>query len=214
MTGPLIYNGTDYQNQPLVDAWWTRGWTAQTGEYNTTPAANSKFVAPDYIFAIQPGGTPSFPSNLLSVDVTGTYYDPDGNPLPGYLTFIMTDSITIQDPTGTYFRLPARYAGREAGGSAFAQNNWGSGRIYIHLGGMSVNLFQTDSSFMTTDSGNSLWWFVQEHFLGGMQYFITVPGSASPGPVDIHTLIVAGTATPYDYDPVNPRGNGTMPAVP
>lgn len=207
------YNGTDNLNQPNVDAWWTRGWTAQTGQYDTEPSSQDIFIPSDDMIASQPGQTPSFPSNLLSVNVTGVYYDMDGNPLPGYLTFLMSDSVTVQDPTGSYYRMPARYAGRMANGSAFAQNNWGNGRIYIWQGFVSVLLFQTDSSFMTTDSGNPLYWFVQEHYLGGAQYFIICPGM-SESPVDIHTLIVPGTVTSYDYDPVSPLGNGTMPAVP
>lgn len=196
--GPPIYNGTDDSTNELVSAWWTRGWTSQD---------------PDYIIAQQPSDTPNFPSNLLSVDVTGTYFDFDGNALPGYLTFLMTDSITVQDPTEIYYRMPARYAGRMGNGSAFAQNNWGNGKIYIWRGQVDVLLFQTDSEYMTTDSGNPLYWFVQEHFLGGRQYFITCPG-LSMNPVDINTLIVPGTITSYDYDPISPLGNGTMPAVP
>ncbi len=94
-----IYNGTDYQNQPLVDAWWTRGWTSQNNSY---------------IAAIQPGGTPNFPSNLINLEVTHTYFDPDGNPLPGYLTFLLTDNITIDDG-GAAFTMPARYAVRLMG---------------------------------------------------------------------------------------------------
>lgn len=208
-----IYNGTDTPNQPNVNAWWTRGWVAQTGTYNTEPATQDLVVPNDSLIAEQGWPTPAFPSNLISVLVTGVYYDVDGNPLPGYLTFQMTDNITVQDPSGTYFRMPARYAGRMANGSAFAQNNWGSGRIYIWQGEMSVLLFQTDSPYMTTDSGNPLYWFVQEHYLGGSQYFITAPGMTE-SPDDIHALIVPGTVTPYDYDPVSPAGNGTMPAVP
>lgn len=197
MTYP-IYNGTDYQGQPLVDAWWTRGWTSQNNSY---------------IEATQPGGTPNFPSNLLSVEVTHVYFDPDGNPLPGFLTFQMTDNVTISD-NGVSFTMPARYAGREADGSAFAQNNWGSGQIYIWRGQVAVSLFQTDSTYMTTQNGGPLYWFVQEHFLYGSQFFITVPGADAPGPVDLYSLIVSGTQTRYDYDPSNPRGNGTMPALP
>lgn len=195
---PPIYNGTDYQGQPLVSAWWTRGWTAQNDSY---------------IEAIQPGGTPNFPSNLISVEVAHTYFDPDGNALPGFLTFKMTDDVLISDSSVT-FSMPARYAGRQADGSAFAQNNWGSGRIYIWRGTVQVELFQTDSEFMTTRNGGPLYWFVQEHFLDGYQYFITVPGDSAPGPVDLYSLIVDGTQTKYDYNPGNPLGNGTMPALP
>ncbi len=79
---------------------------------------------------------------------------------------------------------------------------------------MTVELFQTDSSFMTTSSGNPLYWFVQEHFLGGSQFFMTVPGASAPGPIDLYTNIVAGTQTVYDYDPINPRGMGDVPVIP
>lgn len=191
------YNGTDYQNQPLVDAWWTRGWTAQNDAY---------------IPAVQPSATPNFPSNLISVELTHNYFDPDGNPLPGYLTFLMSDNITISD-SGTVFTMPARYAGRQADGSSFAQNNFGNGKIYIWKGQVAVSLFQTDSSFMTTQSGNPLFWYVQEHYLGGSQFFITVPGASAPS-ADLYSLIVAGTQKPFDYDPINPAGDGYMPTVP
>jgi hypothetical protein len=214
MSGPgPRYNGTDDLNQPNVSPWWTRGFTAQTGTFDTTPATADVVIPNDSIIAEHFGAPPAYPSNLISVDVTGTYFDSDGNMLPGYLTFLMTDNITVQDPSGTYYRMPARYAGRMANGSAFGQNNWGNGRIYIWSGQVEVLLFQTDSSYMTTDSGNPLYWFVQEHYLGGRQYFISCPGTTQ-SPADINTLIVPGTITPYDYDPISPLGNGTMPSVP
>jgi hypothetical protein len=211
--GPPIYNGTDNVDQPLVSAWWTRGFTAQTGTYNTSPAADDVIIPNDSLIAEHFETPPGYPSNLISLFITGVYFDSDGNTLPGYLTFLMTDNITVQDPTGMYYRMPARYAGRMANGSSFAQNNWGNGKIYIWQGSMAVLLFQTDSSYMTTDSGNPLYWFVQEHYLGGRQYFISCPGMTQ-SPVDINTLIVPGTITSYDYDPVSPLGTGTMPAVP
>lgn len=190
MTGFPIYNGTDYQNQPLVDAWWTRGWTAQNDAY---------------LQAAQPGATPNFPSNLVTVNVTASYFDTDGNSLPGFLTFLMSDSITVQDPTGVYFRMPARYAGRENDGSAFGLNNWGNGKIFIYKGNMSVQLFATNNPGITTDSGNALTYTVTEHFLGGRTFQITVPENSS-NPVDLNTLIIPGSVQPADFDPASPLG--------
>lgn len=206
MPGLPIYNGTDYQNQPLVDAWWTRGWTAQTGEFSTMPAANDEFIQPKYVPAAQPGTFPNFPSNLAAVNVAASYFDMDGSPLPGFLTFQMSDSVTLQDPTGTYFRLPQRYAGNQNDGSSFAINNFGSGKIYIWKGLLQALLFATDNPGITTDSGGPFVWNVVEHFLGGRTFRITVPSASAPGPVDINTLIVAGSIQPGDFDPASPLG--------
>ena len=196
MSSQPIYNGTDFNDQPLVDAWWTRGWTSQND---------------DYVVAAEPSQTPNFPSNLVVVAVTGAYFSADGNPLPGFLTFKMSDNITVQDPSGTYFRLPARYAGRQNDGSAFAMNNWGNGRIFIWKGQVSVLLFATDNPGITTDSGNPLTYTVTEHFLDGRQFSITAPG-ASMNPVDINTLIVPGSVAYYDFNPADPLGSGSVSA--
>lgn len=190
MPGPPIYNGTDYQNQPLVDAWFTRGWTSQNDAY---------------LEAAQPGAYPNFPANLVGVNVSAAYFDMDGNPLPGFLTFQMSDNITLLD-NGAYFRLPQRYAGYQNDGSAFAINNFGSGRIFIWKGLCQVLLFATDNAGITTDSGQPFTWNVTEHFLGGRSYQITVPSADAPGPVDINTLIVSGSVTAADYDPASPLG--------
>jgi hypothetical protein len=202
MSGP-IYNGTDTNDQPLVDAWWTRGWTAQTGEFNTTPASSDLFIDPDYLIATQPGTYPSFPSNLVAVTVTANYFDTDGNGLPGFLTFRMSDNITVVD-SGITYRMPARYAGIQDDGSSFAQNNWGFGRIFINKGLMSVLLFATNNPGITTDSGNALTYTVVEHFMGGRVFSITVP-ETSPSPTDLNSLIT-GTVLPYNFDPADPSG--------
>lgn len=189
MAGPPIYNGTDYQNQPLVDAWWTRGWTSQNDAY---------------VEAAQPGAYPNFPSNLVGVTVSAAYFDMDGNPLSGFLTFQMSDNITLIDG-GAYYRMPQRYASNENDGSAFSLNNFGSGRVYIYKGLMSVLLFATNNPGITTDSGNPFVYNVTEHFLGGRSFTITVP-EATVGSADINTLINSGTVTAADYDPASPLG--------
>jgi hypothetical protein len=203
--GPPTYNGTDYQNQPLVDAWFTRGWVAQTGEYNTMPASSDESIPTDSVVAAQPNQYPNFPTAVVAVNVTAAYFDMDGNPLPGFLTFQMSDNITMYSG-GAYFRMPQRYAGNEADGSSFAYNNYGSGRIYIWKGLCSVELFATNNAGITTDSGSPFVWNVTEHFLGGRSFTITVPESGAPGPVDINTLINSGSVTAADYDPASPLG--------
>lgn len=189
-SSPPIYNGTDYQNQPLVDAWWTRGWTSQNDAY---------------VEAAQPNQYPNFPSNLKGLNVSAAYFDMDGNPLPGFLTFQMSDNITVLD-NGAYFRMPQRYAGNENDGSAFSLNNFGSGRIYIWKGLMQVVLFCTDNAGITTDGGAPFVWNVAEHFMGGRTFQITAPSADVPGPTDINTLIVPGTVQAADFDPASPLG--------
>lgn len=194
MTTPS-YNGTYNADDPLVAPWYLRGWTSQAIPQDTVQATPGSFNAPP------------FPSNLVFVQVTGNYFDMDSNGLPGFLTLKMSDNITVNDG-GVYYRMPSRYAGRDNSAGAWGFNNWGNGKIYIRRGQMSVTLFATDNSFLTTDSGQPLTYFVEEHFMGGQTYSITVP-EATVSPADIHTLIVAGTVGQYNYDPVNPLGYGS-----
>lgn len=193
--GTPAYNGTYNADDPLVAPWYLRGWTAQ--------------AIPEDTIQVQPGSfnSPPFPSNLVFAQVTGNYFDMDSNALPGFLTLKMSDNITVND-SGVYYRMPSRYAGRDSSVNAFSFNNWGSGKIYIWRGQMSVTLFATDNADLTTDSGQPLTYYVEEHFMGGRTFSITVP-EASVSPVDINSLIVAGTVGQYNYDPANPLGYGS-----
>ena len=93
------------------------------------------------------------------------------------------------------------------------QNNWGTGQIYIRRGLVSVTLFATNNCTIVTDSGNPLTYHVVEHMPSGQQYDISGPASLV-SPADLRSLIVSGSITPYDYDPISPRGNeGYIPLV-
>lgn len=195
------YNGTNNADDPLVTPWFLPGWTAQAIPADTVQAMGviGGENAPGS-FAPLP-----LPAYLEYVQVTAPYFDIDGNPLSGFLTFLMSDNITLT-ANGFTYRLPARYVGADNTLMPGGMNNWGTGRIYIRRGLMSATVFATDNSTMVTDSGNPLTFHVVEHFLGGQQFDITVP-AATVSPADLRSLIVSGSAAPYDFDPVNPLGN-------
>lgn len=197
MTTPS-YNGANNWDDPLVTPWNIMGWTAQAIPQDSIQAA-------DNLFAAAP-----LPANLVYVVVQAPYFDFDGNPLSGFLTFQMSESFTVTS-NGLTYRVPQRYAGRDNTALAGGRNNWGSGRIYIRRGLLSVTIMATQNVAIVTDSGNPLTYHVVEHFLGGQQYDIAIPDSAV-SPVDLRTLIVPGTATPYAFDPAYPMGN-EPPAV-
>jgi hypothetical protein len=189
----MPYNGANNATDPLVTPWNIEGWTAQAA------AADTIEVAPDD-FAPSP-----FPTNLVFAQVTAQYFDFDGNPLSGFLTVMMNDSITVTQNSRVY-RMPARPAGRDNSMLGLGINNWGSGKMYIRRGQASFTIMCSDNSAVVTDSGHPLTYHVIEHFLGGQQFDITVP-VASTSPVDLRSLIVAGTTAPYGYDPMFPLGN-------
>ena len=191
MTTPS-YNGANNQTDNLVTPWNIRAWTAQAIPQDTIQVAND-------INAPAP-----LPSNLTYVQVTAQYLDFDNNSLSGFLTFMMSESITVVS-NGVTYRLAARPAGRDSMMNTLGINNWGTGRIYIRNGRMSVTLMTTQNSAIVTDSGQPLTYHVVEHFLGGQQYDISIPSSAV-SPVDLRSLVVAGTVAPYAFDPVFPLG--------
>lgn len=215
------YTGTDTWDQPLVDAWFVPGWTAQDGTNNQYDPATGKEIGPDGQYVVKAGTTnilgPRFPTNLSFVTVTGNYFDPNSSGIGGFLTLYMSDNITVVDGTNT-FRLPQRLTGVMNQGVAFAFNNWGNGVLYLRGGHLDIEVFATDQTAdgvtITTDSGNPLTYYVTEHFLGGRTYQISVPTADAPGPVDINSLIVAGSIKPYAFDPVNPMGNDLIPVPP
>lgn len=193
MTFP--YPGIDTFDQPLQDAWWTPGWNAQTKQYVAAPPN-----------PFNPG-SPAF----TYVNVTHSYFDTGDSPLGGFLTFMPSDNATYT-VSGTSYRIPQRLAGIPLpiifgpGGPGWATNQFGSGRCYIQGGLLAVALMPTDLSGLVTDGGQAYTYTVVEHMLGGRQFTINVP-SASSNPVDLDSLIVANTTTPYAYDPRFPLGN-------
>jgi hypothetical protein len=141
------------------------------------------------------------------VNITGNYFDTNSSPLGGYITIMMSDNITVLDG-GKYYRLPKRYTGSMNQPLAFAYNNWGSQRLYMRFGQLNIQVFATDQtasgSTVMTDSGNTFFYWVTEHWLGGRRFQITVPSASAPGPVDINSLVVPGSVVSYKYDPVFP----------
>lgn len=192
------YNGATNADDPLVTPWNIRGWTAQAIPQDTVEVVD---------FA---GGPAPLPSNLIYAQVQGVYFDFDGNPLSGFLTFLTSEDFSVVS-NGVTYRIPQRYAGRDNTYFPGGMNNWGSGKIFIRLGLMSVTLMCTQNVAIITDSGNPLTYHVIEHFLGGQQYDIAISDSAV-SPVDLRSLIVSGSIAPYDFDPQNPAGvQGYLP---
>jgi hypothetical protein len=193
-------NGTYNADDPLVAAWWIPGWTAQ--DKINIPANSNNLTGPGW------------PTNLAFVNITGNYFDSNSSGLSGYVTLMMSSSITIED-NANYFRLPARLTGTMNQSYPFAFNNWGNGRLYVNFGKLSIQVFATDQtasgSTITTDNGNALFYFVTEHWMGGRTFHIQVPSSDAGTAVDINSLIVPGTIGEYQFDPVFPDGNMWTP---
>jgi len=201
MTTPS-YSGTNNFDDPLVQPWYIEGWTSQGVNQDTIQAVTGLLTAPAPL-----------PVNLVYAVVTGMYIDMDSNPLSGFLTFQLSESFSVVS-NGTTYRMPARYAGRDNTDLALSMNNFGTGKVYIRRGLMSVTLMTTSNPAITTDSGNPLTYHVVEHFLGGQQFDITI-SDAEVSPVDLRSLVVPGSITPYDYDPADPTANeGFSPSAP
>jgi hypothetical protein len=187
------YNGANNQDDTLVTPWNIRGWTAQAIPQDSIPVASD-------LFAPSP-----LPATLVYAQVNAPYYDLDNNPLSGFLSFMMSEGITVTSGGKTY-RLPARYMGRDNMTNPGGINNFGTGRIYIRRGLLSVTLMCTDTNGIVTDSGQPLTYHVTEHFLGGQQFDIALP-TASVSPVDLRSLIITGSIQPYSYDPADPMAD-------
>lgn len=196
------YNGTYNADDDLVAPWWVPGWTAQ--DKISIQAGQGSALGP------------GFPANLAFVSITGSYFDGNSSGIPGFLTLMMSDSITVVDGSNS-FRMPQRLTGTMNQALPLAFSNWGNGALYLRLGRLDIEVFATDQaasgSSITTDNGGPLTYWVTEHMLGGRQYQISVPSSTA-SPADVNTLIVAGSIQPYQYDPVNPMGNGLIPVAP
>ena len=165
--------GIDYQGQPLIDAWWTPAWTAQNDSYIVTP--------------FNPFTEPGFPTGLTYVEVTKNYFDFDGNPLSGYLTFYPSSPLTVTSGSTTA-TFPQRFAGQNL--SPIGLNEFGSGKIHLYYGQMRVSLLATDS---TGISPSSFTYHVKEHFLDGLEYDISVPKLTTP--VSLDSLVIPGSST-------------------
>lgn len=199
MSTPPGYNGANNWDDPLVTPWNIEGWTAQNIPADTLQVANELLTS-----------AAPLPANLVYCQVQGMYLDFDNNPLSGFLTFQTSEGFTVVS-NGVTYRVPQRYAGRDNSLYSGGRANWGSGRIYIRRGLMSVTLMTTGNIAIVTDSGSPLSYHVVEHFLGGQQYDIVIPDSAV-SPVDLRSLVVQGSLTTYAYDPAYPMGN-EPPAV-
>ena len=187
------YNGADNIDDGLVSAWNTPGWTAQQ------IAADSIPVTPG-LFSAAP-----FPTDIIFAQLEAQYFDLDGNPLSGFLTFMMSDGITITR-SGQGFYMPARYAGRDNSMTPSGLMNWGTGQIYIRQGTMSMTIMCTQQTGLVTNAGADLTYHVVEHFLGGRQYDIAVPSNTA-SPANLFALVVPGSIQPYSYDPADPLAN-------
>jgi hypothetical protein len=195
------YNGADNADDTLVSAWNTPGWTAQN------IAADTIQVTPG-LFSSTP-----FPVGIIFAQLVAPYFDFDGNALSGFLTFRMSESVTIT-VSGQGYRLPARYAGRDNSMTSGGLMNWGTGHIFIRNGTMSVTIMTTAQTGLATDSGADLTYHVEEHFLGGRQFDISVPADTA-SPANMFSLIVPGSITAYNYDPADPLANeGYIPLTP
>lgn len=171
----------DTINEPLVDAWWIPGFTAQ---------------APGYIYASNPllANGPGFPPGLDFVTINGSYYDTSGNPLSGYLTFWPSSPLTFL-VDGHYTYMPQRYAGLNF--SLLGVNQMGDGKIYLQYGRLLVSVLATDNANMTP---SQFTYHVRENYEGGMQYDITAPSADDDEAQDIRTLIIPGTIRPINDD--------------
>jgi len=172
--------GIDYQNQPLIDAWWTPGWTAQNDSYIQVPESGVD--------------NPGFPVNLNYVTILGSYFDTSGNPLSGYLTFWPSSPLLFTvDEANTY--IPQRYAGLNF--SLLGVNQMGDGKIYLQYGRLVVSVLATDNANMQPANFT---YHVEEHYEGGLQYDITAPSSDDSSPQDIRNLIIPGSVKPMTDD--------------
>lgn len=200
MVSMPAYNGANNQTDTLVTPWNIAGWSAQNIPADTIQ------VTPG-VFSAAP-----FPSGVIFAQVTASYFDLDSNPLSGFLSFWQSDNATLTSG-GKTFRLPARYAARDNSMLPGGMNNYGTGRIYIRHGEVSVTLLCTDNTGLVTDSDRPLTYHVVEHFTGGRQFDISVP-MTTVSPADLSSLIVPGTIQAYSYDPADPMANeGYNPVI-
>ena len=206
-TDPAEFFGdVDDESGPILPPWYVVGWTAQNELTANIPAPPNPLLST------------AFPSDQLFVLVTQFYFDPDSDPGGGYLTFWPSDNFTITE-NGVPYRITQRLAGTDtypqtnAGVSPWAFSLEGSGKIFIFRGLLQAKLYATDNPNVVTDSGEPLTYHVTEHFKGGRQYDISVPGASIP-PVYLSSLIIEGSIQPWQYSPVFPMGIPGLPSAP
>jgi len=200
-----VYDPQHNRTDNFLAAWYTRGYTAHlgaNGEMVYTPLIASTPANTDYA---------SLPSAIGTyTEIHQQYFNPDHDPLGGFLTFMPSDSFTYT-ADGVSYRVPRRLSGTEtwpsldSGVSPWAFSMEGSGCIYIWLGFLVVKLFPTDIDSIVTDSGNPLTYHVIEHFQEGREFDITVPSSDTALDLTADCMI-DGSMRPYQFDPVNPLG--------
>lgn len=174
MNYPYVYPEQSTATEPLLNPWYTPGWTAQAPDYT---------VAPQSIFSV-----PGFPASAVFVNITANYSDNDANPIGGYLTFWPSCDITF-----TYNSVTTTVLQRYAGTNLWDNpgQSWGEGKMYLRNGNLLVSLLATDNVAAGMVPA-SFSYHVVEHMVGGKEYDIAVP-SASSSPADIHSLIIPGT---------------------
>lgn len=177
MTFPPITQQT--VGEPLANPWYTPGWTSQNPIYQVIPS--------------NPFSIPGFPpSGAVYITLTGNFFDEDGNPIAGNLTFFPSSPIQLTS-TVNGVTVVTIIPQRNVGQSLFdtAGSFWGSGKIYLKNGVLSVSLLATDNVAVNMVPTNFTY-HVTESWLGGRSYDILVP-STSTNPVDINSLIVPGS---------------------
>ncbi len=193
------YSGDiDDESGPLWPPFYVRGWTSQNQLTANIPAPQNPDLAAN------------FPSDQLYVVLGQQYNDGDSNRIGGFLTFWPSSAFTITEDNTTW-RIPQRLLGTatypsvDSGVSPWAFSMEDTGKIYIYLGLLTVKLYATDNPNLVTDNGLPLTYHVTEHFQGGVQFDISVPGASTPG-TGLYSLVRPGTLRPWQFDPVNPLG--------
>jgi len=189
--------------EPLANPWYTPGFTSQMPNYQVIPSNQYQLAG--------------FPSAATYVTVTGNFFDEDGNPISGYLTFYPSSSLTMTYNSVTTV-IPQRFVGQNLWDVPGAF--WGTGNMYLHDGNLLVSLLATDNAAVAMVP-TTFTYAVVENWLGGRTYNITVP-STSTSPVDINSLIIPGStadeevaesstitlaATSTEYIPANISAN-------
>jgi hypothetical protein len=191
-------------------------WSFITTPFNTYGFSYAGMDPETYIPA--PQGSPLnpsllFPADQVMVQLNQYYFDADRNPLSGYLTFWPSSGFTISE-SGTSWYVPQRLCGTETwpgldtGQSPWAWSMDTSGKIYIWLGLLTAILFATDNPNLSTDDGQQLCYRVTEHFPGGREYGIEVPGDTTG---DLTSCIIPGTIRKHKFDALNPMGTLDRP---
>jgi hypothetical protein len=178
MSYPYIVQTTT--GEPLASPWYTPGFTSQNPDYQVVP--------------VNPFEIAGFPLNAVYVNVSANYFDEDGNPVGGYLTFWPSSLVTMTSDSVTTV-IPQRRVGT----NLYDQGSYfGSGKMFFSNGRALVQLLATDNVTVNL-SPPAFTYHVIEHFLGGREYDISVP-STSISPVDINSLIIPGSVTGAGQD--------------